>query len=89
MFENRILGRKFRPKREEVTEEWRKLHSKEHHNSDSSPYIFRLIITRRMKWAGCAARMGEMMNAYKNLICKPEGKRPLIRYKRRKRIILR
>jgi hypothetical protein len=56
VFENRVLRRIFGPKRDEVTGEWRKLHNKELHDLYSSPSIFRIIKSRRMRWAGHAAR---------------------------------
>jgi hypothetical protein len=54
----------------------------------SSPIIIRIIKSRRMKWAGHVARMGEKRNAYRLLVGKPEGKRPLRRTKRRWVVIL-
>jgi hypothetical protein len=54
-----------------------KLHNEELHNLYSSPSIIRMIKLRRMRWAGHAARMGEKRNAYRILVGKPEGKRPL------------
>jgi hypothetical protein len=59
VFENRVLRGIFGPKRDEVTGEWRKLHSEELHNSYSSPDIIRQVKSRRMRWAGHVARMGE------------------------------
>jgi hypothetical protein len=59
VFENRVLRRIFGPKRDEVTGEWRKLHSEELHILYSSPDIIRKIKSRRMRWAGHVARMGE------------------------------
>jgi hypothetical protein len=59
VFENRVLRRIFGPKRGEVTGQWRKLHSRELHNLYSSPYIIRQIKSRRRRWAGHVARMGE------------------------------
>jgi hypothetical protein len=59
VFENRVLRRIFVPKRDEVTEEWRKLHNEELHNLYSSPDIIRQVKSRRMRWAGHVARMGE------------------------------
>jgi hypothetical protein len=66
-----------------VTDEWRKLHIKELHDWYSSPSIIRIIKSRRMRWAGHVARMGEKRNAYKLMVGKPEGKRPLGRSRRR------
>jgi hypothetical protein len=53
------------------------LHNEELHNLYSSPNIIRMIKSRRMSWAGHVARMGEKRNAYRILVGKPEGKRPL------------
>jgi hypothetical protein len=80
VFENRVLRRIFGPKRDEVTGGWRKLHNEEPHNLFSSPSIIRMIKSRRMRWAGNAARMGR--SAYRILVGKPEGKRPLGRPRR-------
>jgi hypothetical protein len=59
VFENRMLRRIFGPKRDEVKGEWRKLHNKEVHDLYSSPSIIRIMKSRRMRWAGHVARMGE------------------------------
>jgi hypothetical protein len=83
VFENRVLRRIFGPKRDEVTGGWRELHNEELHNLYSSPSIIRVIKSRRMRWAGIAARMGEKRNAYRILVGKPEGKRPLGKPRRR------
>jgi hypothetical protein len=83
VFENRVLRRIFGLKRDEVTGEWRKSHNKELHDLYSSPSIIRITKSRRMRWAGNAARMGEIRNAYRLLVGKPEGKRPLGRPRRR------
>jgi hypothetical protein len=83
VFENRVLRGIFGPKRDEVTGEWRKLHSGELHNLYSSPDIIRQIKSRRMRWAGHVARMGEGRNMYRVLVGKPEGKIPLERQRRR------
>jgi hypothetical protein len=77
VFENRVLRRIFGPKRDEVTGEWKKLHNEELHNVYSSPDIIRQVKSRRMRWAGHVARMGEERKVYKVLVRKPEGKRPL------------
>jgi hypothetical protein len=83
VFGNRVLRGIFRPKRGEVTGEWRKLHSGELHNLYSSPDIIRHIKSRRMWWAGHVACMGEGRNVYRVLMGKPEGKRLLERPRRR------
>jgi hypothetical protein len=62
VFENRVLRRIFVPKRDEVTGEWRKLHSGELHNLYTSPDIIRQIKSRRMRWAGHVLRMGAGRN---------------------------
>jgi hypothetical protein len=83
VFENRVLRRIFRLKRDEVTGEWRKLHNEELHNFYSSPDIIRQVKSRRMRWAGHVACMGEERKLYKDLVGKPEGKSPLGRRRRR------
>jgi hypothetical protein len=83
VFENRVLRRIFGPKRDEVTGEWRKLHSGELHNLYTSLDIIRQIKSRRMRWAGHVARMGEGRNLYRVLVGKPKGKRPLESPRRR------
>jgi hypothetical protein len=80
---NRVLRRIFGPKRDEVTGEWRKLHNNELHDLYSSPSIIRIIKSRRMRWEGHVARMGEKGNVYRLLVGKPEGKRPLGRPRHR------
>jgi hypothetical protein len=82
-FENRVLRRIFEPKRDEVTGGWQKLHNEELHSLYCSPGIIRMIMSRRMRWAGNVARKGEKRNAYRILVGKPEGKRPLGRPRRR------
>jgi hypothetical protein len=83
VFENRVLRRIFGPKRDEVTGEWRKLHSGELHNLYSSPDTIRQIESRRMRWVVHVACMGEGRNVYRVLVGKPKGKRPLERPRRR------
>jgi hypothetical protein len=68
VFENRVLRGIFGPKGDEVMGEWRKLHSGELCNLYSSPDIIRQIKSRRMRWAGHVARMGEGMNVYRVLV---------------------
>jgi hypothetical protein len=77
VFENRVLRRIFGPKRDEVTGEWRKLHNEELHDLYSSRNIMRIRKSRRMRWAGHVARMGERRNAYRLLVENAGGKRPL------------
>jgi hypothetical protein len=73
----------FGPKWVEVTGEWRKLHNEELHILYSSPDIIRQIKSRRMRWAGHVAHMGDEMNVYRVLMGNLEGKRPLGRQRRR------
>ena len=63
--------------------EWRRLHNEELNDLYSSPNIVRMIKSRRMRWAGHVARMGEERGAYRVLVGKPEGKIPLGRPRRR------
>jgi hypothetical protein len=77
-----MLKRIFRPKGDEVTRDWRKLHSGELHNLYSPPDIIRQTKERRMRWAGHVARMGQGRNVYRVLAGKPEGKRQLGRPRR-------
>src|SRR5215813_302754 len=83
VFENRVLRRVFGPKRNEVTGEWRKLHNEELSDLYSLPNIVRAVKSRRMRWAGHVARMGEDRVVNRVLVGKPEGKRPLGRPRRR------
>ena len=82
MFENRVLRRIFGPKRAEVIGEWRRLHNEEL-NDLYSPNIVRVVKSRRMRWAGHVARMGEGRGVYRVLVGKQERKRPLGRPRRR------
>ena len=83
MFENRVLRRVFGPKRDEVTGEWIKLHNEELMDIYSLPNIVRLVKSRRMRWAGYVARMGEGRGVHSVLVGKPEGMRPLWKPRRR------
>ena len=74
VFENRVLRRVFGPKRDEVTGEWRKLHNEELNDLFSSPNIVRVVKSRRMRWAGHVACMGEDGGVHRVLVGKPEGK---------------
>jgi len=80
---NRVLRRTFGPRRDEVTVECMKLYNEELSDLYSSPNIIRAIKSRRMRWAGHLARMGDWRSAYRVLVGKPEGKRPLGRPRRR------
>jgi hypothetical protein len=78
VFENRVLRRIFEPKRDEVIGEWKKLHNEGLRDLYSSPSIIRIIKSRRMTWAGHVARMGEERKAYRLLVGKQEGKKPIL-----------
>jgi len=82
-FARMVLRRIFGPSRDEVTGEWCRLHNEELNDLYSSPNIVRVIKSRRMRWAGHVARMGEERVVYSVLVGKPEGKRPLGRPRRR------
>jgi hypothetical protein len=82
VFENRVLRKIFGSKREEDGS-WRKLHNDELHSLYSSPNTVRVIKSRRMRWAGHVAPMGEGRGVYRVLVGRPEGKRPLGRHRRR------
>jgi hypothetical protein len=77
VFENRVLRRIFGAKRDEVIGEWRKLHNEELNDLYSSPIIIRIIMVSMMRWAGHVAQMREKKNAYRLLLGKPGGRRPL------------
>jgi hypothetical protein len=78
-----MLRRIFRHERDQVTEEWRKLHNEELHDLYSSPTILWLKTLRRMRWVGHVGRMGEGRDVYGILVGKPEGKKPLGRPRHR------
>jgi len=82
VFENMVVRRIFGPKRDKVRREWGKLHIEEL-NALYSPNILRVIKSRRIKWAGHVARMGEGRDVYRSLVQKPGGKRPLGRLRHR------
>jgi hypothetical protein len=73
VFENRVVRRIFGPEREEDVP-WKKLHNDEIHNLYSSPNVFRVIKSRRMRWARHVARMVEGRGVYKILVGSPERK---------------
>jgi len=83
VFENMVLRRIFGPRRDEVTGKWRRLHNEELNDLYSSPNIVRVIKLRTMRWAGHVARMGKEKGAYRVLVGKPAGRRPLGRSTRR------
>jgi len=83
VFENMVLRRIFGPRRDEVTGEWRRLHNEELNDLHSSPNIVRVIKSRRMRWVGHVACIGEERGVYRVLVGKPEGRRPLGRPRRR------
>jgi hypothetical protein len=82
VFEKKVLRRIFGPKRDEVTGGWRELHNEELRDLYSLPSIIRIIMSRRVRWAGHVARMEEKRNAYRLLVGKPEGNWPLGRPRR-------
>ena len=77
VFENRVLRKIFGRRRDEVKGEWRRLHNEELNDLYSSPNFVRVIKSRRMRWAGHVALMGEEKVVYRILVGKPEGRRPL------------
>ena len=83
VLENRLPRRIFGPKRDEVTEEWRKAHHEELNDLYCSPNIVRVLKSRKKRWAGHVAHLGERRGLYRVLVGKPEGKRPLGRRRRR------
>jgi len=82
VFENRVLRRIFGPKRYEITGAWRKLHNEELNDLYCSSNIVQVIKSRRMRWVGHVACMGERRGVYRVLMEKPGGKRPIGRPKR-------
>ena len=83
VFENRVSRKVFGPKRDKVTGEWRKLRNEELNDLYSLPNIVRVVKSRRMRWAGHVARMGEDRGVHRVLVGKPERKSPLRRPRRR------
>ena len=77
VFENTVLRGIIGSKRDGVTGKWRKLHNEELNDLYCSPNIVRVIISRRMRWAGHVALMRETRGVYRVLVGKPEGKRQL------------
>jgi hypothetical protein len=83
VFENRMLRRIFGPKIYDVTGCSIKLLNEEIRDLYSSPSIIRMIKSRKMRWAGHVARIWDKRNAYRLLVGKPEGNRPLGRSRHR------
>jgi hypothetical protein len=81
--ENRVLRKIFGPNRFEVTGEWRRPHNEELYDLYASPNIIRVIKPTSMRWAGHVARIGDRRGAYRVLVGRPDGKRPLGRSRRR------
>ena len=88
VFENRVLRKVFGSTRDEVTGEWRKLHNEELNDLYSLPNIVRVVKSRRMRWAGHVARMGEDRGVYRVSVGKPDRKRPLGRPKHRREDVI-
>jgi hypothetical protein len=83
VFENRALRRIFGLKRDDVTEEWRKLQNEELNDLYCSPNFIQVIKSRQMRLAGHVARMGERRGTYRVLVAKPEERTPIGRIRRR------
>jgi hypothetical protein len=83
VFEKRVLRRIFEPTRNELSGGWRKLHNEELHNLNSWPRIIRMTKSRKLRWGGNVARMGEKRKAYRILMGKPKEKGPLRRPRHR------
>jgi len=84
---NTVLRRIFGPKSGEVTEERRKLRNEDVNDMYCSPNVVRVIKSRRMRWTGHVARMGERRGIFRVLVGKHEGKRPIRRPRRSGRLI--
>ena len=89
VFENMVLRRVFGHKRDEVTGEWRKLHNEELRDLYTLPNIVQVVKSRRMRWAGHVARIGDRGGAFRVLVGGLEEKRTLGRPRLDGRIILR
>jgi hypothetical protein len=83
VFESRVLRATFGSKRNEVTEEWRKLHNEELNDLYCSPNISRVIKSKRMRWTGHVACMGETRVVYRVLVDRTDDKSLLGRPRRR------
>ena len=74
MSENKVLRKMIGPKRDKITGTWRRLHNEELNDLYSSPNIAQVIKSRRMRWAGNVALMGERGGAFIVLVGNPEGR---------------
>jgi len=83
VFDNRETRNVCSRKRDEVTGEWRRLHNEELNDLYCSPYIIWGKKSRRMRWTGHIARMGERKWTYGVLVGRPEGRGPLGKQRRR------
>jgi len=83
VFENRVLRKIFKPKRDVVTRKWSRLHKEEPHDLYTSTNVIRVIKSRRMRWAGHVARTGERRGAHSVVERKPEGKKPIVKTRHR------
>jgi hypothetical protein len=83
VFENSALRRIYGPRRDEVTGRWRKLHNEELHDMYTSPSIIRNNQVEESEMGGAYSILQEKRNAYRLLVGKPEGKRPLGRPRQR------
>jgi hypothetical protein len=77
VFGNRVMRGLFRPERDDVTREWRKIHNVELSDLYPWPSIFRVIKSRRIRWSGNVARTGKRRGVYRILVRKNEGKSSL------------
>jgi hypothetical protein len=75
-----VLGRIFGPKRDELTGEWRRLHNKELYALYASPNTIQFIKSRRLRWAGHVACVGERRDGYRVLMEKPVARTPFGRH---------
>ena len=82
MLANRVLRKIFGPRRNDVTEECRKLHNEELYDLHCSPHLLLVIKSRRTRWVEHVARMGESRRAYKVLVGRPERNKPPGRHRR-------
>jgi hypothetical protein len=83
VFENRVLRRIFGSKRDEAVGEWRRLYNEDLNDLYSSPNTIRVVKSRIMRWARHVARTGQRRGAYRILVGRPEGRKPLGRPRRR------